>query len=92
MSRYVSSKYDNGDVIKIILNELKMHSLEKPETLDSMAEGIDTYLYRENVKAYAEDIPTFSRSAKNLYSLVLGECTEILRKKNEGKRRLEENR
>ena len=34
MSRYVTRKYDNRDDIKMILNELKIPTSEKPEALD----------------------------------------------------------
>ena len=47
MSRYISRKYDNGDDIKMILNELKMPTLENPEALDSMVDGVDKDIYRE---------------------------------------------
>ena len=30
MIEYVAKKYDNKDDIKIILNELNMHTLDKP--------------------------------------------------------------
>ena len=36
MSGYVSTKYDNGYDIKMILNYLKMPTLENSEALDSM--------------------------------------------------------
>ena len=54
MSRYVASKYDNGDDIKMILNELNMPTLDKPEYLDSMADDVDKYVYKEDVKSYAK--------------------------------------
>ena len=41
MSGYVAREYDNGDDIKMILNELKMPTLEKTKALDSMAHGLD---------------------------------------------------
>ena len=45
MSGYVARKYDNGDDIKIVLNELKMPTLEKPEAFDSMTNGVDKDIY-----------------------------------------------
>ena len=85
MSGYVARKYDNGDDIKMILNELKMPKLENPEALDSMADSFDKYIYKEDVKAYAKDNCALTSSAKKLYSLVLGQCTESLRAKTKGK-------
>ena len=41
MSGYVAREYDNGDDIKMILNELKMPTLEKPEDLDSMEDDVE---------------------------------------------------
>ena len=41
MSGYVARKYDNGGDIKMILNELKIPTLEKPEALDSMPDNVD---------------------------------------------------
>ena len=41
MSGYITIKYNNGDDIKMILNELKMHKLENPNTLDSVSDNVD---------------------------------------------------
>ena len=41
MSGFVARKYDKIDDIKIILNELEMPILEKPEYLDSMEDEVD---------------------------------------------------
>ena len=46
MIGYVTSKYDNGDGNKIIFNELKMPTLDKPEALYSMADDVDKYIYK----------------------------------------------
>ena len=81
ISGYVASKYNDRDNIKMTINELKMPTLEKTEALDSMADGLDKDIYREDVKSYANDNCELTRSAKNVYSLVLGQCTEILRTK-----------
>ena len=35
MCGYIARKYDNGDEIKMILNERKMPTLDKPTVLDS---------------------------------------------------------
>ena len=51
MIGYVARNYNNGDNIKIILNELKMPTLDKPEALNSMVDGVDKDIYREDVKA-----------------------------------------
>ena len=72
-------KYDNGEDIKMILNELKMLTLEKPKDLDSMPDDVDKYIYKEDAKAYAKDNRELTRSSKKLYSLVLGQCIESLR-------------
>ena len=41
MRRYVARKYDNGDNIKMIINESNMPTLEKPKALDSMADDVE---------------------------------------------------
>ena len=50
-----------------------------------MADGVDKDIYRENIKAYTKYNRALTRSAKKLYSLVLGQCTESLRAKMKGK-------
>ena len=85
MSGYVARKYDNGYDIKMILNELKLPTLEKTEALDSMTGDVDKDIYKEYVNAYANENCALTRSAKKLYSLVLGQCTESLRAKMKGK-------
>ena len=85
MSGYVVRKYDNRDDIKTILSDLQMPMLEKPEALDSMAEDVGTDIYREDIKAYVKDKCALTKSAKKLYSLVLGQCTESLCVKMNGK-------
>ena len=85
MSGYVARKYDNGDDLKMMLNDLKMPTLEKPEDLDSMADNVDKDIYREDVKAYAKDKRALTKSTKELYSLVLGQCTDSMRAKMKGK-------
>ena len=85
MSGYVARKYDNGDDIRITLNELKMPTLEKPDTLDSTADGVDKEIYKEDINPYAKDKRALTRNAKKLYSLDLGQCTESLRAKMKGR-------
>ena len=53
--------------------------------MDSMADNVDKDIYREDVKAYVKDNRVLTRSSKKLYSLVLGQCTESLRAKINGK-------
>ena len=62
-----------------------MPILEKPGDLDSMADGVDQEIYREDVKEYAKDNRATTRSTRKLYSIVLGQCTESLRAKMKGK-------
>ena len=81
MSGYVARKYAKRDGIKMIVSDLKVPMLEKPEDLDSTADNVDKDIYREDIKAYAKDKFGLTKSAKMLYSLVLGQCTEILHSK-----------
>ena len=81
MSGYVARKYDNGDYTKMILNELNMPTLKNTKALYSMAEDVEKGIYKEDVNAYANDNRLLTRSAKTLYSLVLGQFTESLRTK-----------
>ena len=85
MSGYAASKYDNGGNNQMILNELKIPTLEKPEALYLMADAVDKYIYKEYFKAYAHINQALTSSAKKLYSLVLGQCTESKRAKMKGK-------
>ena len=78
MSEYVARKYDNGDDIKMILSDLQMPMLEKPKALDSTADNVDKDIYREDIKAYANYKGALTKSAKKIYSLVLGQCTESM--------------
>ena len=41
MSGYVARIYDNGEDIKMIINKLKIPTLEKPKYLYSMADNMD---------------------------------------------------
>ena len=65
MSGYAARKYDNGDNIKMILNKLKMPTLEKPEALDSIADNMDKDLYIEDVNTYVKYNLAITRSAKS---------------------------
>ena len=67
MRGYVARKYDNRDDIKMILNKLKIPTLENPEALDSMADGVDKEIYIEDVNVYAKDNRALTRSTKKLY-------------------------
>ena len=69
----------------MILNELKIPTLENPDALDSMADELDKDIYKEYIKAYTKYIRALTRSAKKLNSLVLGQCTESLCTKIKGK-------
>ena len=42
MIGYAAKKYDNVGYIKMILNDLKIPTLDNPEALDSMADDVDT--------------------------------------------------
>ena len=46
ISGYVAIKYDNGDNIKMILNELEIPALEKPNALESMADDVEKDVYK----------------------------------------------
>ena len=46
MSGYVARKYDDGDDIQMILNELNMPTLYKPDALDSMSDYVDQDIYK----------------------------------------------
>ena len=85
MSGYVARKYDNGDDIKMILNQLKIPTLDKPEAFDSMAEDTEKDIYREKIKSYAKDNHVLARTAKKVYSLVLRQCPKSLQAKMKGK-------
>ena len=50
-----------------------------------MADNVDKDIYREYVKAYEKDNRELTMSAKELYSLVLSQRTDILRAKMKGK-------
>ena len=50
ISGYVAIKYDSGDNIKMILNELKIPTLEKPNALDSTEDYLDKDIYKEDIK------------------------------------------
>ena len=65
----------------MILNELNMPTLEKPNALGSMADDVDKYIYKRYIKTYAKDKRALTRGAKKLYSLVLVQCTKSLREK-----------
>ena len=67
MSIYVVRKYDNGDDIKMILSDLQMPTLEKPEALGSTADDVDKDIYRKYIKAYTKDKRALTKSAKKLY-------------------------
>ena len=41
MRGYAANNYDNGDDIIMILNDLKILTLENPEALDSMADDVN---------------------------------------------------
>ena len=69
--RIYLKKYDNGDDIKIILNELKMPTL-KPDALDSTSDDVYKHTFREDIKSIYKEKCALTRSAKKLYSLVLG--------------------
>ena len=64
MSGYAARTYDNRDNIKMILNKLKTTTLENPEVLDSMADGVDRDIHREYVNAYAKENRYLTRGAK----------------------------
>ena len=46
MSGYVARKYDNGENIIMILNELKIPILKKPNSLDSTSDDVDKDTYK----------------------------------------------
>ena len=50
-----------------------------------MADDVDKDIYIEYIKTYAKVKCVLTKSAKKLYSLVLGQCTESMRAKIKGK-------
>ena len=60
--------------------------MEKPKALDSMEDDVDKDIVKEDVMAYGKDNRELTRSAKKLYSIVLGQYTESLREKMKGKK------
>ena len=61
-----------------------MPTLENPKSLDSVADKVYKYIYKEYVKAFSKDNHELTRSSKKLYSLVFGQCEEILHAKMKG--------
>ena len=53
--------------------------------MDSTSDDVKLYIYREDIKAYVKVKRALTKSDKKLYSLVLGQCTEILRAKMKAK-------
>ena len=58
--------------------------MEKPDGLGRMAYDMDKDIYKEDIKSFAKDNRALTRSAKKLYTLVLGQFTESLRAKMKG--------
>ena len=81
---YVARKYDNSYDIKMILNELKMSTLENPDTLDSAADDLDKDIYKGYPKEYIKDNNPLTRSAKTLYLLVLVQHINMEKKEENG--------
>ena len=53
--------------------------------MDSIADDVEKDIYREYVKAHEKEKCALTKSAKNIYSLVLVQCTESLGAKMKGK-------
>ena len=62
-----------------------MPTPDNPKALDSGADEVDNYIYKEYVKTYAKENRAITRSANKIYSLVLGQYTEILHAKMKGR-------
>ena len=53
-----------------------MPTLENPKSLDLGAGEVEKYINKEDIKTYAKDNYDLTRSAKKIYSQVLGNrCT-----------------
>ena len=50
-----------------------------------MADNVEKYISKEDIKEYAMNNRVLTRSAKKLYSLVLGQCTKGLHAKMKAK-------
>ena len=50
-----------------------MPTPDNPKALDSGADEVDNYIYKEYVKTYAKENRAITRSANKIYSLVLGQ-------------------
>ena len=53
--------------------------------MNSTAEDVEKDIYREDINAYVKYKRALTKSAKKLYSLVLGQFTESLCAKMKGK-------
>ena len=62
-----------------------MPTLENPKAFDSMIDNLDKEICKEEINTYTKDNHVIIISAKKLYSIGLGYCTEILWEKMKGK-------
>jgi hypothetical protein len=80
---YVGRTYTYGGEIKIAVESLAMPTLKVPMDPAAGATKTEELIWKKKVKEYVRRETYFEENVKSLFSLVWGQCTDIMRQKVE---------
>ena len=83
ISEYVLKEYSYGSDLHISILDLEETTIPEPDDPDPGASETQKAIWRERVKKYVARTEFLEENIKSLYSLVLGQCTDIMRQKIE---------
>jgi len=83
IAEFVGRTYKYGSDTRLAVEGLALPTLTMPTDPDASASKTELKIWDENVKEFVKRSNYLSENVKTLYSLVWGQCTDIMRQKIE---------
>jgi len=79
IATYVGKEWRNGDLLKYVVEHLERPQLMEPEDVNENASRAEQFKWQERFKRFLEKEEAVESGIKKLYSLIWGQCTEVMR-------------
>lgn len=81
IAEHIGSTYHQGGDIRCTIKNQKKFVIPKPDEIDKDASKVKKMYFKERVNAYIKCRGMLEENMQKAYSLILGQCTELLKSK-----------
>jgi len=78
---YVGKKWKHGDLLKYVVEHIEKPSLTKLTAIKDTATKAEMYRWQKIFDKLMEQEEAVDKGIKKLYSLIWGQCTEVMKNK-----------